>query len=92
MEHIPSGDARLAVMNEAHRVLAPGGTFEIILPLFPSWQAIADPTHVSLWVEESFAYFDGRIVAQADYGIRYWQTTLWEVIGGWEGHWIGTHQ
>lgn len=88
-EHIPPGADRLAVFNEAHRVLTPGGTFEVIVPLFPSWQALADPTHVSYWVEQSFAYFDGRLVAQADYGIRYWNTIEWEVRDGWEGHWIG---
>lgn len=90
MEHIPAGAERIAVFNEAHRVLAPGGTFEVLLPLFPTWQALADPTHVSYWVEQSFAYFDGRLVAQADYGIRYWTTLEWEVRDGWEGRWLAT--
>lgn len=92
MEHVPAGAERIAVFNEAHRVLAPGGTFEIIVPLFPSWQAMADPTHVSYWVEQSFAYFDGRLTAQADYGLRFWTTLHWSVSDGWEGHWIGVPQ
>lgn len=91
MEHIPAGDARITVMNEAWRVLRPGGTFTIIVPLLVpgTWQAIADPTHVSWWVAESFHYFTGALTAQADYGIRYWRPGTFEVVGGWEGHWTG---
>lgn len=91
MEHIPAGDDRIAVMNEAHRVLRPGGVFEIIVPLMVgTWHAIADPTHVSFWVKESFHYFDGLFAANADYGIRLWTTLELEVVDGWEGHWKGT--
>jgi predicted SAM-dependent methyltransferase len=89
MEHIPAGQPRIDVMNEAWRVLKPGHDFEIIVPLFPSWQAMADPQHVSYWVEQSWAYFDGRLVAQADYGMKIWKTVSFEVKDGWEAHWIG---
>ena len=98
MEHIPAGPDRIAVMNEAHRVLAPGGTFEVIVPLLVCsepgtpihWAAVADPTHVSFWVPESFEYLDGRKAACADYGIRLWETVSWEVRMGWEGAWVGS--
>lgn len=66
LEHIPAGADRLTVFNEAWRVLKPGGTFEILLPLvitesgLPSWHSIADPTHVSFWCRESFHYFTAR--------------------------------
>jgi len=99
LEHIPAGmDHRVKVMNEAHRVLKPGGTFEIILPLVmvnnqwvQGWWAIADPTHVSLWAyPESFLYFcDGAFRANANYGIRYWDAldeSKCKVVNGWEGH------
>jgi ubiquinone/menaquinone biosynthesis C-methylase UbiE len=91
MEHIPAGmDQRVKVMNEAHRVLKRGGTFEIIVPLLVgTWHAIADPTHVSFWVKESFHYFDGLFAANAHYGISLWETVSLEVVNGWEGHWIG---
>lgn len=100
MEHVPSGQPRINVMNEAHRVLVPGGTLEIIVPLITAraageqlfWAAIADPTHVSYWVTESFHYFDGTFAANADYGIQLWATQSWEVRDGWEGHWIGVPQ
>jgi predicted SAM-dependent methyltransferase len=90
MEHIPAGEPRIAVMNEAHRVLSPYGTFEIIVPFMTgSWHAIADPTHVSFWCKESFHYFDGTFAANADYGIKLWETQLLEMRDGFEGHWIG---
>lgn len=91
MEHIPAGmDHRVKVMNEAHRVLKHGGTFEIIVPLLVgTWHAIADPTHVSFWVKESFHYFDGLFAANAHYGINLWETVSLEVKDGWEGHWLG---
>lgn len=97
MEHIASGPERIAVMNEAHRVLMHDGTLEIIVPLIVArdagqqlgWWAIADPTHISYWVEESFRYFDGTFAANADYGILLWETMSLEVEHGWEAHWLG---
>ena len=92
MEHIPAGAERIAVFNEAHRVLKPGGTFTVIVPLFPWPQAMADPTHVSYWVEESFGYFDGTCrwgPPNADYGILPWEHGAWYVRDGWEGTWVG---
>lgn len=97
MEHIPAGDDRIFVMNEAHRVLKSGKIFEIIVPLvaangewLSTWQAWADPTHISYWVyPESFLYFctNDTFVANADYGIRYWaplNEEECEVRNGWE--------
>jgi hypothetical protein len=61
MTQIPRGEPLLRVMNEAWRVLEPGGTFKMVFPVVgytdmhgvghhvESWQAYADPTHVSLW-------------------------------------------
>lgn len=97
MEHIPAGmDHRVKVMNEAYRVLKPGGTFEIIVPcvqvhgVMTGWQAWADPTHVSFWVyPESFHYLDGVFAANAHYGLSLWQTAEMEVRNGWEGRWVG---
>ncbi|MFI7293967.1 methyltransferase domain-containing protein [Streptomyces sp. NPDC050121] len=92
MEHIPAGEPRLAVMNEAHRVLRPGGVFEIRVPncLSGTWHAFADPTHVSFWCVESFHYFDGLFAANADYGIRPWTTIELRVQGDNEILWKGT--
>lgn len=92
MEHIPAGQPRIDVMNEAHRVLRPGGAFEIIVPnaLSGTWHAWADPTHVSFWCLESFHYFDGLFAANADYGIRPWTTLELLTNDAMEVRWKGT--
>jgi len=90
MEHIPSGQPRIDVMNEAHRVLRSGGTFEVIVPgEYGTWHPVADPTHVSRWVLESFHYFDGLFAANASYGIALWNTLDLRLEDGWEIHWLG---
>lgn len=102
LEHVPSGQPRIDVFNEAWRVLQPGAIFEIILPLVGytdrttglpmsnqiGWQPWADPTHVSFfWFPESLLYFcEGPFKPNADYGIREWQLESWDVRDGWEGY------
>ena len=86
MEHIHRGQPLIEVMNEAWRVLRPGGTFTMILPLVgftdaagngqmvAGWQPYADPTHVNLWwFPEALLYFcDGPFKPHANYGIHVW--------------------
>lgn len=86
LEHIPAGDERIFVFNEVHRVLKDGGKFGIRVPLFPSWQAVADPTHVSFFVKESFNYFTGTSEENANYGIKPWEMASFFVKGGWEAY------
>jgi SAM-dependent methyltransferase len=69
----------IPVMNEMHRILSPGGSLDIEVPVFPFWPAIADPTHVSFFVPQTFWYFthtehDGISFAdhRALYGINTW--------------------
>lgn len=44
-------------MNEAFRVLAPGGFFLIEVPSTDGRGAFQDPTHVSFWNQNSFWYY-----------------------------------
>jgi predicted SAM-dependent methyltransferase len=92
MEHIPAGDPRIAVLNEAHRVLRSGAVFEIRVPnaLSGTWHAYADPTHVSFWCVESFHYLDGSKAAHADYGLLPWKTIELRIQGDNEILWKGT--
>lgn len=89
LEHIPAGEPRISVLNECWRVLRPGGQLEVIVPHFGTWQAHADPTHVSYWVPESFSYLDGSFGPEANYGIRPWQTLKLWIRDGWEINWVG---
>jgi SAM-dependent methyltransferase len=86
LEHIPSGQPRINVFNEAWRVLRSGGVFDIVLPLVGwtdqnghgqlvnGWMPYADPTHVSSWwFPESLLYFcEGPFKPHAEYGIKTW--------------------
>ncbi len=44
-------------MNEAYRVLAHGGWFDILVPSTDGQGAFCDPTHVSFWNRRSFRYY-----------------------------------
>lgn len=73
LEHIRD---KIFVLNEAQRVLKPGGTIEIIVPDASKKMelAMADPTHISLWVKGTFMeYFCGRRPGNADYGMKKWE-------------------
>jgi len=86
MEHIHRGQPLLNVMNEAWRILKPGGTFTMIVPLVGytlndgighlviGWQPYADPTHVNFWwFPEALLYFcEGIFKPHANYGIHTW--------------------
>lgn len=47
-------------MNEAYRVLAHGGMFDILVPSTDGRGAFCDPTHVSFWNSRSFRYYTDR--------------------------------
>ena len=75
LEHIERRDL-VNVMNECHRVLKAGGTIDIEMPVFPFWTAMADPTHVTFLVPQTWDYFTDQ-VKYGDhmilYGIRPWK-------------------
>lgn len=48
---------RIHTMNEAWRVLKPGGIFEIVVPSSEGRGGDQDPTHVSAWNINSFFYY-----------------------------------
>lgn len=54
IEHLPDKNH---TMNEAFRVLRPGGQFDIIVPTTDGRGAWQDPDHKSFWNRNSFFYF-----------------------------------
>lgn len=54
IEHMRSP---IHTMNEAYRVLAHGGLFDILVPSTDGQGAFCDPGHVSFWNSRSFRYY-----------------------------------
>ncbi len=57
LEHIGTGFERL--MEECHRILMPGEWLRIIVPLFPSYAAVAEYDHKRYFMEGTFLGFTG---------------------------------
>jgi hypothetical protein len=53
-EHLPS---KIGTMNEAYRVLMPGGTLELVVPTTDGRGAFQDPTHRSFWTPNDLFYY-----------------------------------
>lgn len=53
-EHLPH---KVTTMNEAWRVLKPGGLLELFVPTTDGRGAFQDPTHVSFWTPNDIWYF-----------------------------------
>lgn len=65
LEHIPrfaiidnsSQFPFINFMNEAYRVLKPGGVFYAITPCYPREEAFVDPTHINIISKKTYHYF-----------------------------------
>ena len=70
LEHMPD---TIAIMNDCWRVMQSGGTFDIVVPRFPHFDAVKDPTHVRFFAVETFTeYFGGPSRLEAEYGFKMW--------------------
>lgn len=86
LEHLPKaiylessntlGYPIIHAMNEIWRILKPDGIFESWTPRQGTVEVHQDPTHLSVWNEESMKYFCGHYPIAKNYGVR----TLFEII------------
>lgn len=76
VEHIPRSGWR-NMFNEAHRILKPSGTLQILVPNGENIAlAMADITHVSFFVYGTLKYLTGEKPRNADYGFKKWHVLV----------------
>lgn len=71
---------KIFFMNEAHRVLKPGGMLEIVVPTTNGEGAFADPMVKSYWNGSSFAFFLANHPARLLHKDRYGITALFSIV------------
>jgi hypothetical protein len=76
-EHIKS---KLHTMNEAHRVLVPGGRLDLFVPTTDGRGAFQDPTHQSWWTPNDLFYFCENFVEWQRFHVSYGITARFRVI------------
>lgn len=88
IEHLNRSDGYpnsfITFLNEASRVLAPGGILLCVTPAFPSPLSFQDPTHVNIITEGTIQYFLN--VKGSDQDLDYGITCQFELV---EQFWAG---
>ena len=84
IEHLPD---KIATMNEAHRVLIPGGLFEIKVPTTDGPGAWCDPQHVAYWNRLSFDYYTKGRPERERFAEAYGITACFEVVSESHKRW-----
>lgn len=77
IEHLPD---KIHTMNEAWRVLKPGGVFDVFVPTTEGRGAFQDPQHVSYWNRNSFFYYTSGIPERERFGDAYGVKARYKVI------------
>ena len=57
-------------MNDAYRVLKPGGVFYAITPFYPREEAFVDPTHINIITRKTHHYFTSPKHGAKIYGFK----------------------
>jgi SAM-dependent methyltransferase len=77
IEHLPD---KIHTMNEAWRVLRPGGVFDVVVPTTDGPGAWQDPQHCSFWNRNSFFYYTAGDAHRERFGKAYGVQARFRVI------------
>ena len=77
IEHLPN---KILTMNEAWRVLAPGGKFDVVVPTTDGRGAWQDPDHRSWWNRNSFYYYTHGDAHRERFGKAYGVEARFNVV------------
>lgn len=77
-EHLP---VKVHTMNEAHRILKPGGMLDLFIPTTEGRGAFQDPTHVSFWTPNDIWYFSDMWAEWQRFHEAYGVTANFKVYG-----------
>jgi len=85
----PGNKGIIWCLNEAHRVLRPGGKLDLYVPCLPGVAPWVDPTHVSVWTADTRYYFceewNHRGGERGRLGPGMGVTALFRTVGGRSG-------
>lgn len=76
-EHLPS---KLHTMNEAHRVLLPGGRLDLLVPTTDGRGAFQDPTHQSFWTPNDLFYWCENFAEWQRFHVSYGITARYRAV------------
>lgn len=85
LEHL-TGKALIRIMDETYRVMKPGSIFRVIVPAFPSYTAVSDPDHASMFMDATFQSFCGTAEGEhwhESFSVPY-TAARFEMIDYWE--------
>lgn len=77
LEHLPD---KIYTLNEAWRVLQPGGRLDIKVPTTDGPGAWQDPQHCSYWNRNSFLYFTEGVAEHTRFARAYGITARFRVL------------
>jgi predicted SAM-dependent methyltransferase len=80
VKEVIQANGKVFIMNEAYRVLKPGGTLELVVPTTDGRGAFQDPTHSSYWTPNDLFYYSHGDPHRERFGKHYGIVARFKVI------------